>query len=156
MIETYRRLYPRANPAQRLIAATTDSNFRIRSLTVAQRKAAQKQAPVWMYSFEWETPLFEGRLGAPHALDVPFTFDTIDLTNATDMSPGARKVAATMASTWIAFARNGNPNNETIPHWPEYNVTERPTLLLDVEPRIQNDLRGEARQLWQEITGTTI
>ena len=156
VIETYRRLYPRSNPAQRLIAATTDSNFRIRSLAVAQRKAAQANAPVWMYSFEWETPLFDGRLGAPHALDVPFCFDTIDLTNATDLSPGARKVAATMASTWIAFARTGNPNNATIPHWPAYNTEDRPTLLLDVEPRVQNDLRGEARRLWQGIAGTTI
>jgi para-nitrobenzyl esterase len=156
VIETYRRLYPRSNPAQRLIAATTDSNFRIRSLAVSQRKAAQAKAPVWMYSFEWETPLFDGRLGAPHALDVPFCFDTIDLTNATDLSPGARKVAATMASTWIAFARTGNPNNATIPHWPAYNAEDRPTLLLDVEPRVQNDLRGEARRLWQGITGTTI
>ena len=156
VIETYRRLYPRANPAQRLIAATTDSNFRIRSLAVAQRKAAQKQAPVWMYSFEWETPLFEGRLGAPHALDVPFTFDTIDLTNATDLSPGARKVAATMASTWIAFARTGNPNNDTIPHWPTYDASERPTLLLDIESRVENDLRGDARRLWQDITGTNV
>ena len=154
--ETYRRLMPNDNPAQRLIAATTDSNFRIRSLAVAQRKAAQGKAPVWMYSFEWETPLFEGRLGAPHALDVPFCFDTIDLTNATDLSLGARKVAATMATTWIAFARSGNPNNATIPHWPAYNATERATLLLDVEPRVQNDLRGEARRLWQDITDTTI
>ena len=156
VIATYRRLYPRDNPAQRLIAATTDSNFRVRSLAVAQRKVAQGKAPVWMYSFEWETPLFEGRLGAPHALDVPFCFDTIDLTNATDLSPGAKKVAATMSSTWIAFARSGNPNNETIPHWPAYNAAERPTLVLDVQPSVQNDLRGEARRLWQDITGTTV
>ena len=90
VIETYGRLHPGTSPAERLIAATTDSNFRIRSLALAQRKAAQNAAPVWMYSFEWETPLFDGRLGAPHALDVPFCFDTIDLTNATDMSDGAK------------------------------------------------------------------
>ena len=156
VVETYRRLMPRANSAQRFIAASTDSNFRVRSLAVAQRKAAQGQAPVWMYSFEWQTPLFDGRLGAPHALDVPFCFDTIDLTNATDLSPGARKVAATMASTWIAFARTGNPNNATIPHWPAYNAAERSTMLLDVEPRVENDLRGDARRLWQSITGTEV
>ena len=39
-----------------------------------------------MYSFDWETPVLGGRLKAPHALDVPFTFDTIDMTNATDRS----------------------------------------------------------------------
>ncbi len=154
VVETYRRLMPRANPTERFIAATTDSNFRIRSLTSAQRKAAQSKAPVWMYSFEWRTPLFDGRLGAPHAMDVPFCFDTIDLTNATDMGADAKRLAATMADTWIAFARSGNPDNPSIPHWPAYNAAERPTLLLDAAPRVENDLRGEARRLWQEITGT--
>ena len=156
VVETYRRLMPRANPTERFIAAATDSNFRIRSLAVAQRKAAQGKAPVWMYSFEWRTPLFDGRLGAPHAMDVPFCFDTIDLTNTTDMSSDAKNVSATMASTWIAFARTGNPNNAKIPHWPAYNAAERPTLLLDTKPSIQNDLRSEARQLWQSITATEI
>ena len=50
-----------------------------------------------MYSFEWETPVQGGRLKAPHALDVPFTFDTIDLTNATDRSAAAHGLAATMS-----------------------------------------------------------
>ena len=156
VVETYRRLMPRANPTERFIAAATDSNFRIRSLAVAQRKAAQGKAAVWMYSFEWRTPLFDGRLGAPHAMDVPFCFDTIDLTNTTDMSNDAKQVAATMASTWIAFARTGNPNNESIPHWPAYNAAERPTLLLDAVPSTTNDLRGEARRLWQSITATEL
>ena len=51
-----------------------------------------------MYSFEWETPVHGGRLKAPHALDVPFTFDTIDLTNATDRSAAAHRLAATMSA----------------------------------------------------------
>ena len=78
-------------PAERLIATLTDSNFRIRSLIVAEHKAKQAAAPVYMYSFEWETPVQGGRLKAPHALDVPFTFDTIDLTNATDRSEAAHR-----------------------------------------------------------------
>ena len=85
------------NPAERLIATLTDSNFRIRSLIVAEHKARQAGAPVYMYAFEWETPVQGGRLKAPHALDVPFTFDTIDLTNATDRSAAAHRLAATMS-----------------------------------------------------------
>ena len=50
-----------------------------------------------MYAFDWETPVLGGRLKSPHALDVPFTFDTIDLTNATDRSAAAHKLAATMS-----------------------------------------------------------
>jgi para-nitrobenzyl esterase len=153
VIDTYRRLYPNANPAERLIATLTDANFRIRSLIVAGHKARQAGAPVYMYSFEWETPVQGRRLKAPHALDVPFTFDTIDLTNATDRSAAAHKLAATMSATWAAFARAGVPDNTAIPRWPTYDLTNRPTLVLDADCRIENDLRGETRQLWQTITG---
>ena len=54
--------HPGANPAERLIATLTDSNFRIRSLIVAERKTMQNRAPVYMYAFNWETPLFDGNL----------------------------------------------------------------------------------------------
>ena len=153
VVDTYRRIYPGMNPAERLIATLTDSNFRIRSLVVAEHKAKQAGAPVYMYSFEWETPVQGGRLKAPHALDVPFTFDTIDLTNATDRSDTAHKLSATVAGTWAAFARAGVPDNPAIPHWPAYDVGTRSTLMLDAECQIEKDPRGETRQLWHTITG---
>jgi para-nitrobenzyl esterase len=154
VIELYGQLYPELNPAERLIAVTTDSNFRIRSLVLAQRRAALKRGPVWMYSFEWKTPVLGGKLMAPHAMDVPFTFNTLDLTNATGGRPDAQALADTMSSVWAAFARNGRPDHAAIPAWPVYDASRRATLVLDEVCRIENDPRGEARVLWQEITGT--
>lgn len=159
VLQTYGRLYPGTSPAERLIAATTDCNFRLRSLLLAQRRVAQGgmtpgRGTVWMYSFDWRTPVHEGRLGAPHAMDVAFAFDTIDLTNLTDLSPAARTLAATMSGTWANFARDGVPSHATIPAWPAYTIADRATLVLDAPCRIDNDPRGETRQLWQEITGT--
>jgi para-nitrobenzyl esterase len=106
-----------------------------------------------MYSFEWETPVHGGRMKAPHAMDVPFTFDTIDLTNATDGSDTAKKLAEIMSGVWAAFARNGAPDHSSIPHWPPYRVPERATLILDATCRVENDPRGETRALWEEIVG---
>jgi para-nitrobenzyl esterase len=154
VIELYGQLYPELSPAERLIAATTDSNFRIRSLVLAQRRAAAKRGPVWMYSLDWETPLFGGKLMAPHAMDVPFVFNTLDLTNATGGSAEAQTLADTMSSVWAAFARNGRPDHASIPAWPVYDSDNRATLILDKVCRIENDPRGEARRLWQDITGT--
>lgn len=154
VVALYRRLYPGLNPSERLIAMTTDSNFRIRSWVQAQRRSALRRGPVWMYSFEWETPLFQGRLKAPHAMDVPFTFNTLDLTNATDNSAEALRLADTMSSVWAGFARNGRPDCPLIPHWPVYDADTRATLMLDKDCRIENDPRGEERRLWQDMTGT--
>jgi len=152
--EVYRRLYPNASPAERLIAATTDCNFRIRSLVLARRRVAKATAPVWMYAFNWETPLHDGKMKAPHAMDVPFTFDTIDLTNATDNSDTARKLAETMSHVWTTFARNGAPDCPLIPHWPPYQIPERATFVFDATCHIENDPGAETRALWERLTGT--
>jgi para-nitrobenzyl esterase len=155
VIDLYRRRYPDASPAERLIATTTDSNFRLRSMILAQRRVARHRGPVWVYSFEWETPVHDGRMKAPHAMDVPFAFDTIDLTDATDMSAAARGLAAKMADVWAAFARNGVPAHPSIPAWPPYVIPDRPTMMLDTQWRVARDPRGAQRRLWQELTGTT-
>jgi para-nitrobenzyl esterase len=154
VVELYEQLYHGVNPAEQLIAITTASNFRIRSLALAQRRVALGRGPVWMYSFEWETPVLGGKLKAPHAMDVPFVFNTLDLTNATGGSADAQRLAETMSSVWAAFARNGRPDHASIPAWPQYDPAVRATLMLDRQCRIENDPRGEERRLWQDITGT--
>jgi para-nitrobenzyl esterase len=154
VLDLYGGLYGHLNPSERLIAITTDSNFRIRSLVLAQRRAAKARGPVWMYSFEWETPVLGGRLKSPHAMDVPFTFNTLDLTNATGGRPEAAALSDTMSAVWAGFARNGRPDHASIPAWPTYDTRDRATLILDNPCRIANDPRGEGRRLWQDITGT--
>jgi len=153
VMETYRRLYPGVNPAERLISTLTDSNFRIRTLTLADRKAAKGRAQVWLYSFDWETPVFGGRLKAFHALDVPFVFNTIDVVGSTDRGAGAHDLARRISATWAAFARTGKPDNPAIPHWPVYTQADRATLILDRECRVANDYGRETRLLWKELTG---
>jgi para-nitrobenzyl esterase len=154
VLDLYGQLYSTLNPAERLIAITTDCNFRIRSLVLAQRRAALKRAPIWMYSFDWETSVLGGKLKAPHAMDVPFVFNTLDLTNATGGNAEAQTLADTTSRLWATFARTGKPNHPAIPAWPAYDADKRATLMLDSHCRIENDPRGQERRLWQEITGT--
>jgi para-nitrobenzyl esterase len=153
VLDTYRRLYPAAPPADRLLSLLTDANYRLRSITLAERKAAQGRAPVWLYTFDWETPVLDGRLKAFHALDVPFVFETIDAGGFTGGSEAARDLSGRIAATWAAFARTGNPDNATIPHWPAYTAAERATLVLDAKCRIENDYGRETRLLWKEVAG---
>lgn len=153
VLATYRKLFPAATPSDHLISILTDSNHRLRSITLAERKAAQGGAPVWLYSFDWETPVFGGRLKAFHALDVPFVFETIDAVGSTDRGEVAHDLSRRIAATWTAFARTGNPDNPAIPHWPAYTASTRATLALDRNCHVENDYGREVRLLWKEITG---
>ena len=151
VLALYRRMHPGMNPAELLIEITTDSNFWVRSVLLAERKAAKGKAPVYMYSFNWQTPVFDGKLMAQHALDVPFVFDTLDRTGITGHSPAAPAIAAAESATWAAFARAGTPDNKAIPHWPAYTAADRATMMIDTEWRVQNDPQHEARLLWTKI-----
>ena len=107
-----------------------------------------------MASFDWETPVFGGKLKAFHALDVPFVFETIDAVGSTDRGEVAHDLSRRIAATWTAFARNGKPDNPAIPHWAPYTASARATLVLDRECRVENDYGREARLFWKDVTGT--
>ena len=151
VLALYRRMHPGMNPSELLIEITTDSNFWVRSVLLAERKAAKGKAPVYMYSFNWRSPVLDGKLMAPHAIDVPFAFDTLDATGITGHSPAAPAIAAAESATWAAFARSGSPDNEAIPHWPAYTAADRTTMMIDTEWRVQKDPQPEARLLWTKI-----
>lgn len=153
VIAAYRATHPGLAPAELLIAIKTDAEFRIRSLLVAERQAALRSAPVFMYAFEWETPVHEGRLKAPHALDVPFVFDTLDLTRAHGDRAEAFALSGLMAETWIAFARTGRPSHAALPEWPAYDAGRRATMVLDTACRVHDDPRPHGRRLWSDIVG---
>src|SRR5581483_9600252 len=66
LLEVYARTRPHSTPAERLTALMTD-RFRVGSIRLAERKLADpgNRAPVFMYRFDFTTPVLEGRLGAP-------------------------------------------------------------------------------------------
>ncbi|MFB3167830.1 carboxylesterase/lipase family protein [Neobacillus sp. 179-C4.2 HS] len=112
-------------------------------------------APVWMYRFDWETPVFGGALKSTHALEIPFVFNTLDTPNTenfTGSSPEREFVASQMHQAWINFARNGNPNSEGLPEWPQYNLNDRSTLIFNIESVVENDPNRKERMIWEQAT----
>ncbi|WP_257450104.1 carboxylesterase/lipase family protein [Archangium lipolyticum] len=151
VFEHYRKRMPDASGADLIIAAGSDM-FRAPSLLVADRKVAQGKAPVYVYLFTWETPVLEGKLKSAHAVEIPFVLDNTDLVpGLTGKDPERFKLAEQMSTTWVTFARTGNPNNPGLPEWPAYTTEQRPTLLFNLPSTLENDPRGEERQLWQGI-----
>jgi len=147
----YRELLPGATPADRLIAALTGSNFSVRTWLYAERRAARGGAPVFHYSLDWGSPFAGGRMGAHHAMDLPFVFDTTEVPLSTRSADGAPELAAAMSATWAQFARTGNPANPAIPAWPAYTTAERATMVFDARCRAVNDPGRDARALWSRV-----
>ncbi len=147
----YRELMPGANPGDRLIAALTGSNFSVRTWLYAERRAARGGAPVYHYSLDWPSPFAGGRMGAHHAMDLLFVFDTTEVPLSTKGADGAPELAAAMSATWAAFARTGKPDNAAIPAWPAYTPESRATMVFDTRCRAVNDPLRAARELWTKV-----
>lgn len=155
-LQLYRDLLPGASAGDRLIAALTGANFSVRTWLYAERRAARVAgqpvgAPVYHYSLDWPSPFAGGRMGAHHAMDLPFVFDTTDVPLTTKGADGAPELAAAMSATWAAFARAGRPDNQAIPAWPAYTTGTRATMLFDTRCRVVNDPLRAARELWTKV-----
>ncbi|HJU12172.1 MAG TPA: carboxylesterase/lipase family protein [Candidatus Binataceae bacterium] len=148
LIAQYKRARPYDSARDLMMAIATDAGMRIPSLTIADRKAAQNAASVFVYLFTWETPVLNGRLKSPHALEIPFVFDTLESAPLPGNSPTRSALADKMSQTWIAFASTGDPNNPAIPQWPAYSTSQRPTMIFDNECHVVNDPYGAERQAW--------
>ncbi len=140
LITVYRKSQPNATPADIYFAVTTDRMMRMNAITQAERKAAQRAAPAYMYIFDWRSPVLGGKLRSPHGIELAFVFDNTDKTtgmNGTgaDLQPLADKVS----SAWAAFARAGNPNANGLPHWPAYDTQSRATMIFNDECKVVND-----------------
>lgn len=104
----------------------------------------------YSYLFTWPSPALAGKLGACHALEVPFVFRQTGNREARFLTGGTApaSLGEAMSRAWAAFARTGNPNAHGLPEWPVYTLSQRETLILDEETWVEADPRGPLREFW--------
>ena len=111
-------------PGQVLTEALSDLVFRL----PARACAAAHQGRTHLYEFNWTSPAFDGQLGACHALEIPFVFDTLACVTGPKGFVGPnppQAVADYVHKVWIDFARDGGAP------WPEYDPRTRQVHALD-------------------------
>lgn len=105
-------------PGRVMTRAMTDLMFR----WMTRRTAELHQGKSYVYEFDWGSPALGGELGAAHAVELPFVFDTLACASGErgilGMAP-PQALADSMHRIWIHFATNG-----TAP-WPPYESTGR-------------------------------
>jgi para-nitrobenzyl esterase len=150
IIAALKKAHPDYSPTYLLAELITTTFMWGGSVTLATRKAAQNAAPVYMYQLVWETPIGGGIFKSPHTLEIPFVFDTVEVTRPLlGPGPAPQTLADQMSASWIAFARTGNPNNPAIPDWPAYDKANRATMLFDVSSRVVDDPYPDVRKALQ-------
>jgi para-nitrobenzyl esterase len=150
VIEMYRSAAPNDKPMHLWTSIVTDQMFTHNSIVLAERKAAQHAAPVYMYKINWDSPVLGGKLRSPHAVELPFVFDNVDVSaGLVGAGPAQNQMAELMSRTFAAFARTGNPNVKGYPHWPVYTLDKRETFIYDIPPRVVSDPNTRYRAYWE-------
>ncbi len=140
-------------PKELLDSIVTDLMFRVATLQILEVQSIH-QPNTYNYLFTWETSVNNGQLGACHALELPFVFNTLE-------EPGMEVLVGNAANTgdlcenmmdaWLSFAHSGNPNHDGIPDWPTYDKKSRATLLFGKEFKIANALFDKEREVWDGL-----
>lgn len=146
-IKTFAKAYPNHTPQDLL---SIDTLFRPTTIIVTDARAATTKAPLYSYLLTWKSPVEENTKGSFHGVDIPLTFNNIELgKHWTGTSDDARQLAEKMSSAWINFARTGNPNVAgVLPAWATYTTANGETMIFDSEPKI---LHNHDRELMQMI-----
>ncbi len=143
-LPTYRANRPGASAADVFAAVMGDWFFRIPAIRIAE---ARPDSPTWVYEFAWPTPVLGGALGACHALEIPFVFDTLR-TEGMQARVGAEPpqgLADAMHRAWVSFISDGDPG------WDRYTTVDRATMVFNIESATVKDPHGDERQLWDGI-----
>ena len=153
ILDVYRSEHAGATNEELAVAIATDWIFRVPAERLLD--AHHPHGPTWSYRFAWRSTAFGGRLGACHALDIPFCFDGVDRGGSEwflgDVTPGAVALAGGMRSAWASFARSGTPVGDGLPAWPAWEPQGRATMVLDDPPSVAHDLLPRCRQVWAEV-----
>ncbi len=143
LLDVYRETRPGATVEDLMIALTTDHMFRIPAIRLAEARA---EGNTWLYQFNWRSR--NGRLGATHALEIPFAFDNLDQPGV-DAFIGAGQspqgVADAVHRTWTRFIREGDPG------FPAYSLARRETMLFDDASAVVADPESAERVAWDGL-----
>ncbi|MDP6980063.1 MAG: carboxylesterase/lipase family protein [Myxococcota bacterium] len=150
MVESYKGTRPEAAPCDLFDAFESDRVFRIPAIRLAEAQVAHQPA-TRKYYFTYPSPARRGRLGACHALELPFVFGTFDaptMDRFAGTGPEVKRLSLAMMDAWVAFARSGDPNSEAIPQWAPYCAEQRRTLIFDREVEQRHAPEEVERSAW--------
>ena len=100
--------------------------------------------PTYLYHFSRTPPSKKQTLGAFHAAEIPFVFDSSE--PVLGLSDDDKALTDIMVSAWTNFAKTGNPNGKDVPNWPKFEGqtwmhfsgnTGRPIATVETDVRVE-------------------
>jgi len=162
LLTAYRRSRPDVSPSAIAIAIESAAFAGAGSIAIAERKAEQGRAPVFMYLLtDHINTTVAGtnyQIGAAHAMDIRLKFDNLAPSEARIPSLTQEEhadhvlAAKNMSRMWASFARSGQPAAPGQPSWPAYDLQTRSTMMISARCHVVSDPYPGEREAWAGIS----
>ena len=131
IIGSYRQLYPNANPFQLLVS---DCDIRYAGQHCGTGRA--QGCAEWRAGVLLPVRLANAGAGCKadgfHCSELAFVFNNTDrCERMTGGGDAARVLGAAMSDAWVQFARTGDPNVKSLPHWKPFTPEARTTMIFN-------------------------
>lgn len=130
-----------------------DVGFRMPTVWFAEGHS--QVAPVYLYRFDWATPMLRLlRIGATHATELPYVWGNLvmgprDITFKLGGLKTGTAVSQRMRARWLSFATGAKPSGGAgEPDWLPYQLTDRACLVIDKQDEVVNDVDESIRAAW--------
>ena len=144
--------YSRLRRKARFLSIATDVGFRMPSVWLAEGHS--RVAPVYLYRFDYSTPLLKLLLvNAAHATELPYVWGNLggpkDPTLKLGGTKTAKAVSKRVRTRWINFATQAKPAGPAgEPDWTPYQGTDRACLIIDKRDAVVHDVDAHIRAAW--------
>ncbi|WP_311215001.1 MULTISPECIES: carboxylesterase family protein [unclassified Arthrobacter] len=152
VLDTYAAERPDDSPGDLLAMVYGDHRYRRTVTTAADVLSVSATSPAYVYLLKWRSPAMEGLLRAPHMLCLPFVFRNVESARLfVGTAPDLSRLQEEMSGSWVAFAKTGNPSTPGFGSWPEYDPTNRPTMVFDQVSRVTRDPASAERLILEKL-----
>ncbi len=144
--------YVRVRRKARPLSIATDVGFRMPSVWLAEGHS--RVAPVYLYRFDYSTPLLKLLLvRAAHATELPYVWGNLGGPKDPTLKLGGAKTAKAVSwrvrTRWINFATQSKPTGPAgEPDWTPYQATDRACLIIDKRDNVAHDVDAHLRAAW--------
>jgi para-nitrobenzyl esterase len=149
LLSAYGDLVPDLALPYRYSAVLTDLYYRLPALRIVQRRI-EAGGESWLYRFDHPSPALRGRLGACHALEIPFVFGTLDapgMARFAGEDAETRQLSGHMMDAWSTFARDGNCGDG----WPPWARDTRRTWIAATPDRCVAGVDDAILAAWSAV-----
>ena len=117
-------------PGELLCAVQSDYYYRVPARRIASMAGALG-VKAYLYQFDWRSPQWRGRLGAAHAVELPFVFGNLHSAQGLEFTGvcAPQALSDAMHGAWVRFATSGDPgwpvHAQAAPWAMHFNVPSR-------------------------------